>query len=723
MPLSAGQTFAGYRIVRVLGSGGMGEVYLAEHPRLPRRDAIKVLPADVSADPDYRARFNREADLASKLWHPHIVSVHDRGEYNGQLWISMDYVDGLDAARLLANRYPAGMPTDHVVRIVTAVASALDYAHKQGLLHRDVKPANIMLTHLEDDADEQRILLADFGIARNVDDISGLTATNMTVGTVAYSAPEQLMGEEIDGRTDQYALAATAYHLLAGTPLFPLSNPAAVISRHLTSPPPALAATRSELAAFDPVLERALAKRPEDRFESCSAFAEAFHSVATSYEQPAIVQTMAAPVGRRNAAPPISTLSTGRSRGRRLVRWAIPIAVVALIAAGGAVVAYRHQGVRGAAPPAPPAAVLDGMYQLSYSWQLQTLNGAPAPPTTAPASPPDTHAIFPPQTPAPPPPPAPAPAPAPDSNSNTWWAFRSACTSAGCTATGTKLDFTNHSVADKSGGTVELHYIDGQWLSTPNRESQHYEQCAVDNGKRVPGSDTEAYVWTWRPQPDGSLRGVWTNTVLTNECYLQGSVKQAPVTVSRTGDAPGGVQIADPRAVPTPSAAAPPAPGPALDGTYRMDFDSANQKINGVITPADAPWQPDWWAFRSLCGATGCVATADEVDANNISVPTNVSDVLHFGNGQWQSAPNELLIPTCTVTRNGVTGPEQYPTNRYAKTWTPQPDGSLHGMWSLKVISNECEQQGRTVEVPFVATRVGPVPPAANIADPRLFIS
>src|ERR1700741_487000 len=193
------------------------------------------LPADVSADPEYRARFNREADLASALYHPHIVGVHDRGEYEGQLWISMDFVDGVDGARLLADRYPADMPTDQVVRIVTAVASALDHAHKHGLLHRDVKPANIMLTHLDDDDDEQRILLADFGIARNVDDISGLTTTNMTVGTVAYSAPEQLMGDEIDGRADQYALAATTYHLLTGVQLFPHSNPAVVISRHLNA--------------------------------------------------------------------------------------------------------------------------------------------------------------------------------------------------------------------------------------------------------------------------------------------------------------------------------------------------------------------------------------------------------------------------------------------------------------------------------------------------------
>jgi serine/threonine-protein kinase len=155
MPLNDGEFCAEFRIIRLLGSGGMGEVYLVQHPRLPRRDALKILPADVSADPEYRARFNREADLASTLWHPHIVSVHDRGEYQGQLWISMDYVDGFDAAHLLADRFPAGMPADHVVRIITAVASALDHAHKQVLLQRDVKPASIMLAHL--DVEDERL--------------------------------------------------------------------------------------------------------------------------------------------------------------------------------------------------------------------------------------------------------------------------------------------------------------------------------------------------------------------------------------------------------------------------------------------------------------------------------------------------------------------------------------------------------------------------------------
>src|SRR5688500_724004 len=146
MPLESGQVFAGYTIVRLVGSGGMGEVYLAQHPRLPRQDALKVLPASFSADGEFRQRFQREADLAATLWHPHIVGRHDRGEFDGRLWISMDFVDGYDAARLLVDRHPSGMPPTDVVEIVTAVADALDYAHQRLLLHRDIKPANILLT-------------------------------------------------------------------------------------------------------------------------------------------------------------------------------------------------------------------------------------------------------------------------------------------------------------------------------------------------------------------------------------------------------------------------------------------------------------------------------------------------------------------------------------------------------------------------------------------------
>jgi serine/threonine protein kinase len=343
MPLTNGQTFAGYRIIRLLGSGGMGEVYLAQHPRLPRRDALKLLPHDWSIDAEYRARFNREADLASTLWHPHIVGVHDRGEEDGQLWISMDFVDGLDAARLLADRYPAGMPVEEVARIVTAVASALDYAHKHGLLHRDVKPDNIMMTHLDDEG-EQRILLTDFGIARNVNDISGLTKTNMTVGTVAYSSPEQLLGEHMDGRADQYSLAATAFHLLTGSQLFPNSNPAVIISRHLNVPPPALADRRPALAALDPVLAIGLGKRPEDRFERCSDFARAFSQHINSDGMPTqAAPTSPAPVHGAarevGVAPPQDAKGATNAGKARLI--AIAIAVVGVIIIAGVIIVWR----------------------------------------------------------------------------------------------------------------------------------------------------------------------------------------------------------------------------------------------------------------------------------------------------------------------------------------------------------------------------------------------
>ncbi len=217
----------------------MGEVYLVQHPRLPRHDALKVLPRSLTADSEFRQRFIREADLAATLFHPHIVGVHDRGEYDDQLSISMDYIDGTDAAQFARDRYPAGMPAHEALAITTAVASALDHAHERGLMHRDVKPANILLGQ-PDSEGQRRIFLADFGIARPLADPSGLTATNLTVGTVGYAAPEQLMGEHIDGRADQYALAATAFHLLTGSPAFEHSNPVAVISKHLNEPAPRL---------------------------------------------------------------------------------------------------------------------------------------------------------------------------------------------------------------------------------------------------------------------------------------------------------------------------------------------------------------------------------------------------------------------------------------------------------------------------------------------------
>jgi serine/threonine protein kinase len=279
MPLESGAVFAGFVIDRPLGSGAMGEVYLARHPRLPRNDALKVLPAALTGDAEFRRRFEREADLAATLWHQHIVAIHDRGEFEGQLWISMDYVEGTDAGRLLSESYPTGMPVGEVSEIVTAVADALDFAHDRQLLHRDVKPGNILLT--ASTSHRRRIFLADFGIARQADEVTGLTGTNMTVGSVGYAAPEQLMGERLDGRADQYGLAATAFRLLTGKMPFEHSNPTVVISKQLTAAAPRLSQYRADLSNLDRPLAMALAKDPNQRFPRCLDFAEALRQEHT----------------------------------------------------------------------------------------------------------------------------------------------------------------------------------------------------------------------------------------------------------------------------------------------------------------------------------------------------------------------------------------------------------------------------------------------------------
>src|SRR3984893_2815718 len=273
MPLTSGATFAGYSVLRTLGCDEMGDVYLAQHPRLPHWNALKVLSATLTEAREFRDRFMRETPIATTLYHPHILEVEYRGETDGQLWITMDYVNGTSAAQLIANRFPTGMPAGEMLRTITAVADALDYAHSRGMLHRNVKPANILFTNPADG--EQQILLTDFGIARQLGDPNGALVPDLTGETVGYVAPEQLMGPDIGGRADQYALAATAFHLLTGAPPFQQSNPVAVISQHLTAAPPSLRDRRPDLARLDDILATALAKNPHDRFHSCRAFADA----------------------------------------------------------------------------------------------------------------------------------------------------------------------------------------------------------------------------------------------------------------------------------------------------------------------------------------------------------------------------------------------------------------------------------------------------------------
>ena len=346
MPLADGQIFAGYSIGRVLGTGGMGEVYLAAHPRLPRHDALKVLGSGVSHDDEYRQRFNREAEMVAMLRHPNIVTIYDRGDFEGQLWIAMEFVDGTDASRLLTDKYPNGIPPADVAHIVADIADALDYAHSRGLLHRDIKPANILLGVSE--SGDERVMLTDFGVARWIGQSSDLTGADMTVGTVNYAAPEQLKGEQIDGRADQYSLAATAYHLLTGAAPFANSNPAVVIGNHLSAQPPPIGTGHPDLARLGPVFARALAKDPSDRFDQCGDFATALRDALGSTTLGSAAG-MAARHRRPEAAP-----------GRK--RWiAAALAALLVVSAVGVALALfsvrRDTGTASIPTTPPPPAV------------------------------------------------------------------------------------------------------------------------------------------------------------------------------------------------------------------------------------------------------------------------------------------------------------------------------------------------------------------------------
>lgn len=677
MSLVSGTVFAGYTIVEQLGSGGMGEVYRVEHPRLPRRDALKVLPAAMTGDREFRERFAREGDLAAGLWHPHIVGVHDRGEFQGRLWIAMDLVEGCDAGRLLRDRYPAGMPADEAAKIVSAIAEALDYAHGRGLLHRDVKPANILLS--DPASAKGRILLTDFGIARPIADPAGLTATNLTVGTVAYAAPEQLMGEGLDGRADQYALAATGYHLLAGTPLFQNSNPVAVISQHLSAPAPKISAVRPELTGMDEALAKALAKSPADRYPSCEAFAAALRSgVAGTDQDP----TMIGPRPAVDATQRPARTRNGRS-WRPAAIAAAAVLVIAMVAAG-AFWLTRPAPFAQAPKVAtlPPGASLDGTYRLNFDFGQATLHGSPNP--------------------------------APNEKPERWWAFQTRCDETACAAAGVQLDPDNHQAAHRDGARTTLRFIDGRWVADPQRDrNDETEKCSIGvDGNWQKGTDTSVSAWWMRPQSNGSFRGRWTGTTVSSECGFQGVVTEIPFAAVRTGDAPAAVALPDP-APAEPKPVPPVVAGPVLSGAYRLDFEGDAVSSNGKIR-SDSQDSVKWWAFRSMCTTSGCVATAAELDTANPAEATGTAAVLRLVDGRWTSTSAPMRI-ACGST------PTPEVTIEQTRTFEPLPDGTLRGSERLTFTSSECGNQGMWIDYPFTATRTGAVPERVIVADPALF--
>ncbi len=255
----------------LLGRGGMSVVYLAEDRRLGRQVAIKVLAPELAADDSFRTRFTRESQLAAGLEHPNIVPVYEAGEIEERLFIAMRYVRGNDLRTLISSEGPLG--PDRTVSLLRPVAAALDTAHRRGLVHRDVKPANILVAI---DEGEEHPYLSDFGLTKHTSSKSGLTKTGQFLGTVDYVAPEQIKGEEVDGRTDEYSLACVVYQCLTGD--VPFNKPADVATMfgHLQDPPPKVSASRGDLPVeVDDVVATGMAKEREGRFPTCTAMLDA----------------------------------------------------------------------------------------------------------------------------------------------------------------------------------------------------------------------------------------------------------------------------------------------------------------------------------------------------------------------------------------------------------------------------------------------------------------
>ncbi|WP_405138801.1 serine/threonine-protein kinase [Nocardia sp. NBC_01388] len=369
--LQQGSVFAGYTIERRLGAGGMGVVFLARHPRLDRSVALKVLAEAKAADRDIRHRFDREVAVVTHLDHPNIVPVYDRGVEDGVLWLSMKYVAGGDVANLLARE--GVLAPGRAVALIADAAAGLDHAHRRGVVHRDVKPANLLL---DSDGTAERAVVADFGIARTLDSTS--TASGL-MASFAYTAPERFAGDLADHRSDVYSLGCTLFELLTGRTPFPNTNQAAVMAAHLGSPPPRPSALRPGLGAgLDMVIATALAKHPQDRYTDCAALAESARRALTTTDRETPVplpDSEPAHFPRWTPAPPAAVVekpivqersSPDPPRRRYRILAAAAVMVVVAVSVSTLAIIWNDRHYVGAAtlstsPPAASTAVRAGV--------------------------------------------------------------------------------------------------------------------------------------------------------------------------------------------------------------------------------------------------------------------------------------------------------------------------------------------------------------------------
>jgi YVTN family beta-propeller protein len=337
-----GTEIAGYRIEVLAGRGGMSVVYRAEHLRLGRKVALKLLAPELATNDAFRDRFIRESRLAASIDHPNIIPIYDADEVEGLLYIAMRYVEGTDLKGLLRRTGP--LDPERAVNIVSQAARALDAAHVRGLIHRDVKPANILIVPAEDEDSFDHIYLSDFGLVKRVEAESRITGTGQFVGTVEYVAPEQIEGKPVDGTADVYSLGCVLYECLTGKTPFERDSEVAVMWAHVKEEPPKVTPNRSDLPpAVDEIVAKAMAKGAQDRYPTCGNLAADLRRElgVSSGSRPQFAGSPGIPAWGSSRAPAVSTR---RRWGRlRLSKPQLGLVAAVVIAAVVAILLLRPE--------------------------------------------------------------------------------------------------------------------------------------------------------------------------------------------------------------------------------------------------------------------------------------------------------------------------------------------------------------------------------------------
>lgn len=524
-----GVEFGRYRLIELLGRGGMGEVWRAFDDQTQRVVAVKVLPAHLADDPQFEQRFRREAFAAAGLASPHVVPIHHFGEIDGRLYVDMRLIEGRDLHQILTE---GALPLSQAVSIIEQVASALQAAHRIGLIHRDVKPSNILVG--EDDF----AYLIDFGIARTAGQTS-LTATSGVVGTWAYMAPERLSSDQTDSRADVYALACVLHECLTGAQPFPASSLERQIAAHIAEPPPRPSTVQPTVpTAMDAVIAKGMAKDPDQRFQSVKDLAAAARAAMTTYPDSAPIprQYPQAPqpprepfVGQHNPQYHVPSAPPGPKKpgsGRRVAFAAAgAVAVIIAVIAGIALTRSTQSGGDGRQRTAPNSTALanTGPFTGTFTAAVGPLTGQDGKPATGNGD----AAAF-----------------------QTTWRLRSSCGANGCVAS---------AATGGRGPAKDLVFdsVGGRWLT-------------VVTSRRNCGSHDDLEAWqviSLQPQPNGNMTGEWTD-VTTSACF-----RKRTVTLTRSSDTDI-TKLPDPANLPRRV----PSPAEGLHGRYDNAYTYASGK-------------------------------------------------------------------------------------------------------------------------------------------------